>query len=182
MMPTSEPSSNPTHKPTESPTISPNPTEHPTSEPTTAAPSSRPTEEDPYPENETPLFPPASYFNYDTREESRYGPGTPGLVYQDGQFTVAYQNNAWDNVILPKDSYWSEFDKNGFGAWKGVLAKRNPLVNQCGNVGEQSPIDVRLSGVACGKFQVLIFAYLSMYQYFPNELLCSNKAILFYFL
>mmetsp|Transcript_50738 Transcript_50738/g.57467 ORF Transcript_50738/g.57467 Transcript_50738/m.57467 type:complete len:755 (+) Transcript_50738:294-2558(+) len=50
--------------------------------------------------------------------------------------------------------YWDEFgpDGYGFGPWKDVLTKRTMRgvdSNQCGNVGNQSPIDIRLSGVAC---------------------------------
>jgi len=49
--------------------------------------------------------------------------------------------------------YWDEFgpDGIGFGPWKGALASRNlrSTPNHCGNVGRQSPIDVRPTGVAC---------------------------------
>lgn len=50
--------------------------------------------------------------------------------------------------------YWDEFGPEGygFGPWKDTLTKRNMRgvnSNQCGNVGNQSPIDIRLSGVAC---------------------------------
>lgn len=53
--------------------------------------------------------------------------------------------------------YWDEFGpdgKGGFGPWKETLSTRNMRHgdnnnNQCGNVGQQSPIDVRMSGHAC---------------------------------
>jgi hypothetical protein len=158
--PTERPSRSPTESPTTTPTFSPAPTtgtESPTQNPTgtpTESPTRNPTPKptvDPYPPNDPPSSPARSYFNYDTRKDADYGPGNPSLVYDADTtgFLVEYQNNKWGNTILQNNFYWSEFDNNGFGAWKGVLANRNPSKNQCANVGKQSPIDVRPSGVAC---------------------------------
>jgi hypothetical protein len=158
-LPTQAPSQSPTESPSTTPTFTPSPTtgtprptQYPTSAPIenpTRNPTSTPTV-DPYPPNPNPPLPAGSYFNYDTRKDADYGPGNPSLVYKDTTgFLVEYQNNAWGNTVVPSNFYWSEFDNNGFGAWKGVLENRNPRANQCANVGKQSPIDVRPSGVAC---------------------------------
>lgn len=122
------------------PTRPTTPTRSPTDSPTT----------DPYLPNEEPPFPPSSYFNYDVRETSQFGPGYQAIVYtpQDG-FTIEYQNNGWAHATTPDDYYWAEFGLNGFGTWGGTLATRDMESNQCGKIGMQSPIDIRLSGVAC---------------------------------
>jgi hypothetical protein len=104
---------------------------------------------DPYRVNEVPRSPPDSYFNYDMRSGSPYGPGQAEFVHTDEGFIIQYQNNGWARASLPDDSYWAEFDSPGYGPWAGILEGRNPEVNQCGNYGSQSPIDVRMSGVAC---------------------------------
>jgi hypothetical protein len=65
---------------------------------------------------------------------------------------LLYKENSWTNVDQPSDSYWNEFDKHGFGAWKGVLESRQPDRNRCGHVGLQSPIDVRANTDHCPEF------------------------------
>jgi hypothetical protein len=110
-----------------------------------------------YPESsETPRQPPKWYFNYDTstEESSSYGPGFPVMEYtKENGFTVSYANNGWANDVLefppPPNYYWDEFGPQGTGAWKDTLTDRQLRINQCGNVGRQSPIDIRLTGVAC---------------------------------
>lgn len=67
---------------------------------------------------------------------------------------VFYNNNGWassSTMDVPDDNYyyWDEFGPQGFGAWKDTLTEREMRRNQCGNVGRQSPIDIRLTGVAC---------------------------------
>jgi len=137
------------------PTYSSKPTATPSAAPTsipTSAPSSKPTESpDPYPENEPPFIPDPGYFNYDTSRDARYGPGYPGLVNGDKGMVVGYKNNGWVNAKEPPypRSTWIEFSDNGYGTWKGVLGNRDPLSNQCGRVGRQSPIDLRESGASC---------------------------------
>lgn len=153
-------------------------------EPLTAdenTPTESPTEEAAryaYPENSvTPIGnPPRGYFNYDTSEESWYGPGYP-VIMSGGQsfddLVVQYANNAWTEYqplppIHPSEAmaiangktidgghrdyfYWDEFGPEGlgFGPWKETLRKLRDEPNQCGNVGRQSPIDIRPTGVAC---------------------------------
>ena len=154
--PTQTPSQSPNESPSTTPTFTPpptpetpSPTQYPMTESPTRNPTSAPTV-DPYPPFPNPSLPARSYFNYDTRIDADYGPGNPSIVYKDTTgFLVEYQNNAWESTIVPNNFYWSEFDNDGFGAWKGVLENRNPRANQCANVGKQSPIDVRPSGVAC---------------------------------
>ena len=142
----------PTLAPTKRQTRSPSATPSNTAEPTPRSPTEPPTKEptgDPYPVNPPPLFPSSSYFNYDTRRSARFSPGYPEFVYTDKGFLLEFQNNGWSWTRLPRDSYWQEFNDPGFGAWAGILAGRNLEENQCGNIGHQSPIDVRMSGVAC---------------------------------
>jgi hypothetical protein len=132
-----------------------------------------------YPENAVAPMrnPPWGYFNYDTSEESWYGPGYPVILNSGGDLVVEYANNAWVDYVPPPpipppeaiaiangvtsdDShnnyfYWDEFGPEGlgFGPWKDTLRiLRNDAHNsnnQCGGVGRQSPIDIRPTGVAC---------------------------------
>jgi hypothetical protein len=123
-----------------------------TSAPTTRLPSSpAPTPPvDPYPPIQTPLFPEAWYFNYDTRSQSLYGPGYPSLQIVNNQPLMGYNNNAWAGVSNPPHYYWNEFtDTNGYGPWKGVLQNYDVSRNMCGRVGLQSPIDIQASGATC---------------------------------
>jgi hypothetical protein len=140
-----------TRDPTTKPTVStPAPvvrTSPPTLNPT-KSPTQSPAFEE-YPPNDPPLDPPRGYFNYDVRDTSPYGPGYPALVSGENGFKIEYQNNGWADVQAPFDSYWDEFGSNGFGPWGGVLSSRNMDQNICGTGDEQSPIDIRLSGVAC---------------------------------
>jgi hypothetical protein len=145
-MPTISPKGSTTGHPTRTPTP---PTRKPTTAEPTKSPTESPTTTGQYPENPPPRNPPRGYFNYDVRDTNPYGPGYPALVYGDNGFEVTYQNNGWDWTLTPDDYYWDEFGSNGFGPWSGALASRDMENNQCGNVGMQSPIDIRLSGVAC---------------------------------
>lgn len=134
-----------------SPTIGtgPLPTRIPFDSGYTPAPSPDP---DPYPVNPTPANPPRGYFNYDDQDSALYGPGYLALVRGDNGFSIAYHNNGWANVQNPVGNafYWNEFSNDyGFGAWAGSLGEHDFEQNQCANVGMQSPIDIRLSGVAC---------------------------------
>lgn len=147
--PTSAPTVPATSQPTVSPTLVPtlvpttSPTTAPTFSPPTSSPTSSPTDvPDPYPFNEPPNNPDPWYFNYDTRPDALYGPGHPGIVPNNDGFTVNFKNNGWTAVSNPPDSYWREFDDNGFGPWKGTLANHIPERNRCHRVGMQSPIDV----------------------------------------
>lgn len=115
----------------------------------TAAPATNLTDSERFFESPVPQNPPRGYFNYDIRDSSLYGPGYPAMIRDDDGFKIVYQNNAWKFVQNPNNFYWREFTNNGFGAWSGSLATRDFSENQCGNVGMQSPIDIRLSGVAC---------------------------------
>jgi hypothetical protein len=82
-----------------------------------------------------------------------YGPGYPQVVrHNTTTFKTVYQQNAWRTRRLPTDWYWREFDSvenGGFGPWAGVLAPKDPGINQCGNVGSQSPIDLIPNGAMC---------------------------------
>ena len=113
------------------------------------APTDLPTETpDPYPFNPPPDRPNGWYFNYDDRPDAEHGPGHYGMVSDGkGGFTAGIKNNGWANVESPPQSYWEEFAGNGNGPWKGILANHNPLKNRCGNMGLQSPIDVRHNGL-----------------------------------
>ena len=117
----------------------------------TAPETEAPVQPEYYPENPIPLYPPRGYFNYDLREANAYGPGTPDFFSDSGgHFSVQYRNNGWSEVRRPaNDYYWDEFGPNGWGPWTNVLTDRNMNENQCGNSDGQSPIDIRLSGVAC---------------------------------
>lgn len=106
-----------------------------------------------YQTNPVPLNPPRGYFNYDVSRNARYGPGYPSYYQYGNEFRIRYENNAWGNVqkIDNFDYYWDEFggDGIGWGAWKGVLANHNMVQSVCSSGNNQSPIDIRLSGVAC---------------------------------
>jgi len=134
-----------TSPPIAAPTLAPTtlPTETPTSNPTAPI--------DPYPPNIAPLRPESSYFNYDTSKDAKYGPGYTGIIKTAKGLEIGYKNNAWTNVKEPPfpRSTWLEFSDKGYGTWKGVLGNRDPLTNQCGRVGRQSPIDLRESGAKC---------------------------------
>jgi hypothetical protein len=140
--------SQPTQAPSESVQIqstSP-PTKAPSNVPSTTAPTPAIALYPPF----SPLHPDPSYFNYDTRRLSQYGPGFPSLQDINGVPIMGYNNNAWANVANPPYSYWEEFTNNGFGPWKGILQNRDVLRNMCGRVGMQSPIDIRQSaGAVC---------------------------------
>jgi carbonic anhydrase len=69
-----------------------------------------------------------AYFNYD--DESEFGP------------------HNWGSVV---NHYWTEFDKDGFGAWNGYLRTRQPSLNTCTTGTQQSPIDLTASGSECGE-------------------------------
>ena len=164
------------------------PTSIPTSMPTTVLPTTGTTPMITYiyPENSiTPprLQTPRGYFNYDSSQQSLYGPGYPIIAYDNNnELVVQYANNLWKfyrpPLPIPTSTaiaitnnngentddnqnnnpynyyYWDEFGPNnyGFGPWEDTLTKRNMRGNdnnQCGNVGNQSPIDIRLSGVEC---------------------------------
>jgi hypothetical protein len=145
--PTASPSTaSPSLQPSESPTLKPTlfPIDFPS-----AVPSLGP---DPYPPNDEPLNPDSSYFNYNDSPGASHGPGSLGFYQVNNKMTYGYKNNAWGQVESPTDSYWNEFDDNGFGAWKGTLESRQPNRNRCDRVGMQSPIDVRDSGASCDEF------------------------------
>ena len=145
---TDQPTPAPINRQTKPPSATQSHTAEPTRRSRTDSPTKAPTG-DPYPVNNPPFFPSTSYFNYDTRQNSRFGPGYPEFVYTEKGFLLEFQNNGWAKTKLASDSYWREFDDPGYGAWAGILAGRNLEGNQCGNIGHQSPIDVRMSGVAC---------------------------------
>lgn len=102
-----------------------------------------------FPQSPIPIDPPRGYFNYDVQDSALYGPGYPAMIRDDEGFKIVYQDNAWKFVQNPQNFYWREFTNYGFGTWKGALSSVDFTNNQCGNVGSQSPIDIRLSGVAC---------------------------------
>lgn len=134
----------PTHKATNSPSVTP-------SSSPSAAPSVTPTSSptlDEFPPNPSPSNAPNFYFNYDP--SSDYGPGDPQVVYHNASMNkVQYFSNGWASVVIPDDGYWNEFGPNGTGPWQGVLTRHDPIQNRCGNVGKQSPIDVRPTGAEC---------------------------------
>lgn len=109
------------------------------------------TSKDLYPTNEAPSNPAANYFNYDVSTDATYGPGYPSYYQYGNEFRVQYLNNGWGNVQKSDnfDYYWDEFSSNGFGAYNGVLANHNMDQSVCASGKIQSPIDIRLSGVAC---------------------------------
>lgn len=143
----SPPSLDPTRRPTIG-TASPTRVDDPTTANPTRSPTHGPTVEA-FPDNDTPMNPPRGYFNYDTSESALYGPGTPMLVFENDDFVIRYQNNGWEYVLPSDDYYWDEFGANGHGPWNGILEGRNMDENMCGSGARQSPIDIRLSGVAC---------------------------------
>lgn len=100
--------------------------------------------------NGPPLNPDQAYFNYNTERTSNWGPGYPKVIpYNASMDAMQYQNNAWVTRSPPNPWYWSEFDQNGTGPWAGVLGTKNIRKNQCGTVGDQSPIDIRPNGAEC---------------------------------
>jgi hypothetical protein len=141
---TSTPSSMPSRAPSDSPSLSPSQTP-------SVYPSGFPSETpDPYPPNDEPLLVERSYFNYNVTVGARYGPGHVGITQEtDGTFHIEYKDNAWPSVEEPANSIWKEFTDDGWGVWKGEFTSSDPLVNRCANVGNQSPIDLVESGVAC---------------------------------
>jgi len=158
ILPSASPStSEPSKTPSSAPTVTPQPSDkmshspsiRPSSSPSVAptmAPSSSPIDE--FAPNPAPSNPPNTYLNYDPN--SQYGPGDPQTVYHNATMNeVQYFNNGWENVVSPDDGYWNEFGDDGFGPWQGVLSRHDPSRNRCGNVGKQSPIDVRDSGAEC---------------------------------
>jgi hypothetical protein len=109
------------------------------------------TSEELYPTNEVPLNPPRDYFNYDISTDAEHGPGNPTYYQYGNEYRIRYMNNEWANVQKSGnfDYYWDEFSSNGFGAYKSVLANHNMDQSVCASGNIQSPIDIRLSGVAC---------------------------------
>jgi hypothetical protein len=105
---------------------------------------------DPYPPNEEPLLVEKWFYNYNVTPGARFGPGYIGILDEkNGSFAVGFKENYWANVEEPDDSLWKEFTNDGWGPWKGVLDHANPLKNRCGNVGVQSPINLKESGAKC---------------------------------
>ena len=157
--PSTEPSVMPSDQPTRNPTRTSIPSRSPSKMPTkrsdrpsnvpSSNPSSEPTEME-FPENPAPSNPNSSYFDYNVGPGADYGPGYPELVpHNDTYIKIQYFNNGWTTRTPPKDWYWSEFDVNGTGPWKGILANRNPTKNQCDGSADQSPIDIRDNGAEC---------------------------------
>lgn len=137
--------------PSPAPTTSRPPSQVPSLTPS-VAPSNTPTVPvDPYPPNNPPSQPDPWYFNYNTTKGARFGPGFPTLTQSGSDIVINYENNYWGAVENPPYPYntWLEFTDNGWGPWKGVLENRDPLANQCGKVGLQSPIDLVDSGDPC---------------------------------
>lgn len=144
--------------PSPSPTSSRPPSQRPSAVPS-GAPSAAPTAPlDPYPPNDPPASPEAHYFNYNTTRGARFGPGIPELnpaaaaASGSNDIVMNYRNNYWSTVDLPPYPHntWMEFtDSGGWGPWKGVLDNHDPLRNQCGSTGLQSPIDLVETGAAC---------------------------------
>jgi hypothetical protein len=165
----------PTRPPVETPLLpNPSPTRTPTKNPT-QSPSL-----DPFPPIDPPQNPPSQYFNYDLRDSSDHGPGYPALIHTTEGFKIEYQNNAWTTVQT--SDYWDEFGRNGFGTWDGVLTNRNMEVNQCGNVGMQSPIDIRMSGVACVEHhQIRTRVSQPIVEFRKNFSIESNRLDCFFF-
>lgn len=108
-----------------------------------------------YPEDSVvPLRPPRGYFNYDSSEDGTalYGPGHPVMEYTTDGFLVTYADNMWGgNWEPPYQNYdWDEFGYPGWGPWANTLTDHGLRTTNLCDVGtNQSPIDVRLSGVAC---------------------------------
>jgi carbonic anhydrase len=143
LFPSDAPSSSPTNAPTGSPSLSP-------SESPSGSPSDAPTPlPDPYPSNPTPQNANPWYFNYDTSDDSRYGPGELALVQERGSVNVKIRNNRWGTVASPPNDYWEEFDEPGFGPWQKILASQDPTKNVCESGLQQSPIDIRENGAKC---------------------------------
>lgn len=152
---TSEPSISPssvpmiTSRPTDRPSHSPSmrPSSSPSVGPSMSIPTPSPTLDE-FAPNPAPSNPPNAYFNYNPN--SPYGPGDPQMVYHNATMNkVQYFSNGWESTVYPNNGYWHEFGANGFGPWQSVLARHDVSRNQCGNVGRQSPIDVRDSGAEC---------------------------------
>jgi len=70
-----------------------------------------------------------------------------GLAMTENGFRAVVQNNRWAEREISPDYDWKEFDSDGSGAWKNVLANHMPSRNRCGRVGLQSPIDVKDNGL-----------------------------------
>ena len=139
-----------TTAPTESVSLGSSPSAIPLSS-VTPQPTATPTSPlDPFPPIQTPLNPDPWYFNYDTRRDSKYGPGFPSLQSINGRPLMGYNNNAWGSVTNPPRPYWMEFtEADGYGPWQGVLQNRDVLRNMCSRVGLQSPIDIKPNGAQC---------------------------------
>lgn len=132
--PSSLPSSSPSHLPSFEPSNSPShsPSFEPSTSPSTG-PSSVPTL-DPYPLANVPKEGDRGYFNYEQSIDSEYGP------------------EKWGDVELPKDFYWDEFGKNGYGPWNGALNRRKYRDNVCDRgLKHQSPIDVVETVSSCNE-------------------------------
>ena len=155
LLPTVTISDIPTQNPTKTAMPSVSPSEKPSkrSQRPSSLPSSMPSREPTavaFPENEPPMNPNSSYFDYNTGLDANYGPGYPELVRHNETYVkIEYFNNGWTTRTPPKNWYWSEFDVNGTGPWKGILANRNPTKNQCDGSPDQSPIDIRDNGAEC---------------------------------
>lgn len=136
--PSADPSRRPSSQPSLTPSVSPARSFKPSASPSrrtlapSESPSESPIEAEPFPPISLPDKTERGYFNYDT--SSDYGP------------------NKWGSVSIPNPYYWSEFDRNGFGVWKGVLQNRKLNENMCSNGEYQSPIDVRENGAQCDEF------------------------------
>lgn len=114
------------------------------------SPTTVPTIGDPYPPANEPLDPEPWYFNYNTSDGAKYGPGTVGLAYQaNGFFKAGIRNDNWGKASRPPNDYWLEFTGEGFGPWKSVLDVHGPTQNKCSTGTLQSPIDVRENGASC---------------------------------
>jgi carbonic anhydrase len=94
------------------------------------------------------------YFNYDTSVNAWYGPGIPEYENNGTHSLVSrVLDDQWGKVKPPPDGgYYKEFTKSGFGAWKGILDKYDPLGNNLCELGQaQSPIDIVENGPKCGE-------------------------------
>ena len=114
------------------------PSSHPSDEPS-LLPSSRPT---PRPtiwrETSEPRNADESYFDYNPKKNSRYGPGQKEIyeVKKYGSTKIIYENNKWEKVKdSPEEMYWRPLQKD----IKFDLSK-----NSCSSKDSrfQSPIDI----------------------------------------
>ena len=116
---TEEPSIEPSFAPSGEPSVLP-----------TLFPTPRPTI---WRENSTPLNPDRSYFDYDPKKNSRYGPGQPELVELKDRTKLIYRNNNWLNVKdSAEEQYWKPLQQD---------IKFSLSSNACDN-NRQSPIDI----------------------------------------